>query len=414
MLAWAAMIQRHTHPWVFLVLGSPFGIMSGYLTVTIAWQLSRAGIGVDAIASLIAVSFIPHTTKFLWAPLVDATFNNRGWYFVTGVLSAAGVLAIGLVPPNLHNLGLLTTVVLVSNFAVAVVGMTAQALMLNSVSQDQYGRAGGWFQAGNLGGGGIGGGLGLMLAERMTNPAGPGLVLGAICALCIAPLALVHEPHEDRPLAKIGPALLDVVKGIWHLACSKAGALALVLCFLPIGSGAAGGLWSAVASDWKASADTVAIATGVVAGIIMMAGSIAGGWMCDRMDRKNAYMLFGVAQALCAVGMAALPHTERWYIVMTSAYSFVTGLTYAGFTAFVLEAMGTGGAATKFSLYASLSNTPIAYMTKVDGWAHGKFGPSGMLYGEAIAGAIGLVFFLLVRETITRGRLGAHRLRDHV
>ncbi len=405
---------RDTHPWVFLVLGSPFGLMSGYLTVTIAWQLAQAGVGVGPIAALVAASLVPHTTKFLWAPIVDATLDNKRWYFFSTVLSAAGVVTMGLVPANAHGLALLTTVAVVSNFAAAVVGMTAQALMLNSVAPEKYGRAGGWFQAGNLGGGGIGGGLGLILAQRMGDPAGPAYVLGAISLLCLAPLPLVHEAKEERPLARVGPALVGVTRDIWHLACSKAGLLALILCFLPIGSGAASGLWSAVASDWKASADTVAIATGIVSGVVMMAGSISGGWISDRMDRKNAYMLYGVVQALCAVAMAMLPRTEQWYVVMTLAYAFATGLTYAGFSGFILESMGSGAAATKFSLYASLSNTPIAYMTTVDGWAHGKFGPGGMLYAEAIAGAIGLLFFLAVRAAVLRGRLGAHRLRDHV
>lgn len=407
-------MTRYTHPWVFLVLGSPFGIMSGYLTVTIAWQLAQAGIGVGPIAGLVAVSMLPHTTKFLWAPFVDATLSNRRWYAITGALSALGVVAMGLVPADMAHLPLLTTVTLVANFACAVVGMTAQALMLTSVPPEQYGRAGGWFQAGNLGGSGVGGGLGLILAEHMSLRAGPGLVLGAICALCLAPLALVHEPPEHRPFARVGPALLGVARDIWHLARSKPGALALVLSFLPIGSGAAAGLWSAVAGDWKASAATVAIATGVVSGVVMMVGSIAGGWLCDRMDRKNAYLMFGVVQASCAVVMAVLPHTELWYIVMTLAYAFATGLTYAGFSAFVLESMGAGGAATKFSLYASLSNTPIAYMTSIDGWAHGKFGPAGMLFAEAIAGTIGLLFFVAVRATVLRGALGTHRLRDEV
>jgi predicted MFS family arabinose efflux permease len=208
--------------------------------------------------------------------------------------------------------------------------------------------------------------------------------------------------------------LVGVGKDIWHLAQSKPGLLALILCFLPIGSGAASGLWSAVAGDWQASANTVALATGVVSGVITAGGCLIGGWICDRMDRKNAYMLFGVAQGLAAVAMALLPHSEFWYIVMTSVYSLVTGLTYAGFTAFVLEAMGLGAAATKFSLYASLSNAPIAYMTSVDGWAHGRFGASGMLYAEAIAGTIGLLCFVMVRATVKRGALGARLLREHI
>ena len=75
-------------------------------------------------------------------------------------------------------------------------------------------------------------------------------------------------------------------------------------------------------------------------------------------------------------------------------YAFITGLTYAGFSAFVLEAMGLGAAATKFSLFASLSNMPIAYMTSIDGWAYERWGAAGMLFTEAVMGAVGLVLFL--------------------
>ncbi len=75
-------------------------------------------------------------------------------------------------------------------------------------------------------------------------------------------------------------------------------------------------------------------------------------------------------------------------------YAFITGLTYAGFSAFVLEAMGLGAAATKFSLFASLSNMPIAYMTSIDDWAYERWGAAGMLFTEAAIGAAGLVLFL--------------------
>jgi hypothetical protein len=92
--------------------------------------------------------------------------------------------------------------------------------------------------------------------------------------------------------------------------------------------------------------------------------------------------------------MAIAPRTETTYIMFTMIYAVITGLTYAGFSAFVLEAMGLGAAATKYSLFASLSNMPIAYMTSIDGWAHGRWGAAGMLFTEAVMGAVGLVLFL--------------------
>jgi len=112
------------------------------------------------------------------------------------------------------------------------------------------------------------------------------------------------------------------------------------------------------------------------------------------LDRKASYALYGVLQALCAVGMAFASRTETAYVVFTTVYALITGLTYAGFSAFVLEAMGLGAAATKYGLFASLSNTPIACMTLIDGKAYARWGPSGMLLTEAAFGALGLLLFL--------------------
>jgi hypothetical protein len=112
------------------------------------------------------------------------------------------------------------------------------------------------------------------------------------------------------------------------------------------------------------------------------------------MDRQIAYTIFGLLLAVCTVLMAFAPHTELMYIIWTSLYAFITGLSYAGFTAFVFEAIGKGAAATKFTVYASLSNAPIYYMTLVDGWAHTHYGPSGMLNIEAAFGVLGVVIFL--------------------
>ena len=90
------------------------------------------------------------------------------------------------------------------------------------------------------------------------------------------------------------------------------------------------------------------------------------------------------------------------YVLFTLLYALITGLTYAGFTAFVLEAMGLGAAATKYNVYASLSNTPIYYMTTIDGWAHTRWGPGGMLRTEAAFGMAGLLCFLGILALIGR------------
>jgi PAT family beta-lactamase induction signal transducer AmpG len=171
---------------------------------------------------------------------------------------------------------------------------------------------------------------------------------------------------------------------------------------LPIGVGAAQNLWSAVAGDWHASADTVALVNGALGGVISMFGCVAGGYISDKIDRKTAYNLFGIVLAVCAVAMAVFPHTEMMFIVFTVLYAFIMGFCYAAFGAVTLEAIGAGAAATKYNIIAGVSNAPILYQTLIDGWAQSKWGSSGMLWVEAASGVAAVLAYLIFAR-VTRG-----------
>jgi PAT family beta-lactamase induction signal transducer AmpG len=70
----AALAGSHrAAPWVFMVLIMPFGLISGFLTVALAYELNLAGVSAAAIDGLIALSFLPNSRKFLWAPTAAAS-----------------------------------------------------------------------------------------------------------------------------------------------------------------------------------------------------------------------------------------------------------------------------------------------------------------------------------------------------
>jgi PAT family beta-lactamase induction signal transducer AmpG len=388
---------------MFLIV--PFGAMGGYLSIAIGYQLTQAGVSVEQVAGLVAFSYIPQTWKFLWAPVADTTLSRKRWYVLAGLVSALGIFVTGAVPADERSLPLLYAAVLVSNVAVTFLAMASESLMIYNTPPEVHGRAGGWFQAGNLGGNGLGGGAGLWLAQTLPEPWMAGAALAVACALCGAALWFVPEPPPMARAGHYGRMLVAVLKDLWLVARARAGILALLICFLPIGSGAASNLWAAVADDWHASANTVALATGVFSGIVSALGCLAGGYGSDRMDRKTAYALYGLLMAMCTVAMAIAPRTEAMYVVFTMMYAFIQGLTYAGFTAVVLETIGLGAAATKFNVYASLSNMPIAYMTLIDGWAHTRWGAGGLLNVEAAIGVLGIVVFVAVAMALPRRAL---------
>ncbi len=403
----APVLENHkpAHPLIYFFLILPFGVTGGYVTVTFAYLFSKAGISVEAIAALIAASLLPQVIKFLWAPLVDATLSLKKWYILSGIITAAGILATCLLPVKASSLPLLTIIVIVFSVSASFLGIAVNGLAAHDTPDEMKGRVSGYLQAGNLGGGGLGGGAGLWLAQHVSHIWMPAAVLAGACALCCIALFFVKGHPSTVQAESVSKTLENLFKDIWLTLKTRLGVMAMILCFLPLGTGAASNLWAAVAGDWQASANTVALVTGIVSAIITAAGCLLGGWICDKGNRQIAYVVFGLMQAVCAVAMAYVPHTEIMYIIWTSLYAFSLGLAYAGFSAFVFEAIGKGAAATKFTVYASLSNAPIYYMTIVDGWAYTRYGPTGMLNIEAAFEVLGIVLFLALLKYANREKM---------
>ena len=66
---------KQVHPSVFMFLYLPFGVLSGYVTVTLGYLLTNAGIPLVQVAPIVSVGLLPNILKFLWAPLID-TYEN--------------------------------------------------------------------------------------------------------------------------------------------------------------------------------------------------------------------------------------------------------------------------------------------------------------------------------------------------
>ncbi len=399
--------RRFPHPAIFAILMYPFGAVSGYLGVAIEYDLGHNGVALEVIGEIIAISLVPNVWKFLWAPVLDITLTPRIWYTSSALVTAIGVLWMGLIPPDNESIRAMKWVVFLASLAVTFNGMTVDIISAHTSPPEQKGRFGGWMQVGNLAGGGIGGGLALWLSQNLSQRWMAGAVIAVTILAC--PLTLMFVPKIVRVTAETAVPVLrrvgEVARESWALARSRAGAMAILVLFLPLGTGAASGLWSAVAGDWSASVDAVALVNGVWSGVLAGVGCLVGGFFCDRMDRKWSYAVFGLMQAACAVAMALAPHTQLMYIVFTLLYSVTAGLTYASFSALTLEAIGVGAAATKYNLLASLSNFPIQYMTLIDGSAHTHWGASGMLFTEAGIGLAGVVVYVIVSRIVLKPKM---------
>jgi MFS transporter, PAT family, beta-lactamase induction signal transducer AmpG len=117
------------------------------------------------------------------------------------------------------------------------------------------------------------------------------------------------------------------------------------------------------------------VATGV--------GAVAGGYVCDRMNRRTAYVLFGVLGGVTAAVAALTPKTPECFLIFVLSYQAALGMAYAAYAAANLEAIGGGAAATKYTLFASAANLPVAFlMPPLDGWMNTRFGVNALLWTE--------------------------------
>jgi MFS family permease len=149
----------------------------------------------------------------------------------------------------------------------------------------------------------------------------------------------------------------------------------------------------------------VALTGGVITGVVSGVAALFGGYVCDWIDRRTAYCLFGVLIAVEVMVTAFLPRSPEVWIVASVLYQALVAATYAAYSAVVLEVIGRGAAATKFNLMASVANVPVTLMPIVDGTLHDRHGTNAMFYGEAglsVAAAVIFGFIVLASGRLLR------------
>jgi MFS transporter, PAT family, beta-lactamase induction signal transducer AmpG len=397
------------HPIAWTILYLPFGALYGFGSVALTNLASQRGIPISEAALIIASGMMINWLKWLWAPVVDITLTPRAWYVLSAVSSGVGVFAMSAVPLDRQHFPLLIFIVAAANFVSSIVGMAVEAIIAGSIPPHQAGRVSAWFQAGNLGGIGIGGGLGLYMLVHLPEEWMSGAIMGVLFFACCA--ALVFTPEVPSHHRGRGPwmAVHGVIGDLRTMLRTKGGLQSAILCVLPVGTGAAQGVLTqdAVAKYWGAGSDQVALTQGVLSGVVTAAGCFIGGFLCQRFHPRVAYAGIGLILAVIAVAMGVAPHGPMDYVVWSMIYALGIGLAYAAFTAVVLDAMGPGSGATKYNIFASLSNFPIWWLGLLLGYVAEKGGHRGapwMLFTEAALGVAGVVVFAMAARTIQKAK----------
>ena len=160
----------------------------------------------------------------------------------------------------------------------------------------------------------------------------------------------------------------------------------LLLLVAPVGSGAALNLLPAVDSHYGVGANGVLWVNGLAGGLVLSLGSLLATLLPGAWDRRLTYAGAGFLNALASLSLMA-GDRPAVYFTGTVFYLVTTGFCYARFLALVMEVLGPGthGTSTRYSLFQSAGNLPIAYVLWLDGIGFQHFGTNG-LFGADAAG----------------------------
>ena len=376
--------------------GLPFGFFSQALPVI----LRKDGLSLAALggANLLA---LPWVAKFLWAPLVDSYGASRfgarrGWIVPLQVATVVLMLAVSQIAPASH-LTVLFVAVFLANLLAASQDIATDALAIDLLDVRERGLGNGVQVAGYRVGMIVGGGLLLLVFERLGWQRAF-VVLALLLACASLPIWLHREPPAPRRANR------KVQFGsIWR-ALARPG----MRGFLPVlfsykaGDALGTSMLRPYLVDRGQSLAEIGFTLGTVGFVAGLVGALLGGALSTRSSRRTSLLAFALLHALslglyglCALGMGGDP-----FLLFAIVAEHLTGgmATAALFTA-MMDHAEPDSAATDYTVQSSA--------VLAAGLLCGA--PSGLLaealgYGAhfAISACIGLLAALVVAMCVPR------------
>lgn len=381
--------RKHPPPWLFVFGGTAYGVTGTFAAQIMPNASEHAGINVGNIGWFGTLMLVPSWFQFMIAPIVDAGLPRKHWQVLMAAISAVCLLAACEISIKDHT-NIYLAFAVASAVSAALISASNGALIAVTMPDEHRGAASAWYNVGNLSGGGISGALALYMLGHNVPSIWIGLTVASITLLPALMMLLVIEPPGDH-LKRFRDVLGKTTREVANAMSTRSALTGLLMSLSPVGTCALINYFAGMTKDYGASPNVVTWVSGVGSIAFPAIGALAGGYLADRYNRRILYLSTGVMTAICALVMAASPRVEATYAIGVCAYNLITGMSYAVFTAFILETIGDGGtsAATRYTIYNSAANFAIGYVGLIDTRFHDDYGIAGVLVCDALLNVTG-------------------------
>ncbi len=346
-----------------------------------AWMASEnVDLRVIGIFSLVG---LPYTLKVCWSPLLDRYSpgflgRRRGWIFITQLLLAAGIIALGFSSPA-------TLPWAVASLALAVAFFSAsQDIVVDAYRADVLpDRERGAGAATSVVGYRIAmltsGALALVLSDHVPWNRVYGLMGCLMLANTLWTLA-APEPAGGNDSAAAPRTLKDAVWEPLRAYFHRSGAVEMLFFIMvfKLGDAIAGAMTTPFLLDLgftRTDVGTVNKAFGLLSTIL---GTLAGGGIISRIGIHRSLWIFAFLQAVSNFAFTGLALLGKNYPAMVAAIGIENvcgGLGTAAFIAFLMSLCDRRFTATQYALLSSLmavtrvlAGAPTGFMVESMGW----------------------------------------------
>jgi MFS transporter, PAT family, beta-lactamase induction signal transducer AmpG len=361
------------------LLGSLYfsqGLPFGFFTQALPVMLRKQGfsLGEIGLASLLSA---PWALKFVWAPAVDrysfSRIGHRKSWIVPLQLTAVALLAILGSSADASSMTALMAAVLLLNLVAATQDIATDGLAVDLLSPTERGLANGIQVAGYRVGMIVGGGLLLILHDRLGSR-GTFLWMAALTAFATIPIIVAHEPARRSHAAK-RPSLHT------HFL-RRPGAMRLLglIVTYKAGDAFATGMLRPFLADAGLSLADIGWLLGTVGFVAGLVGALCGGALVNRLGRRRSLVAFGLLQAATVAGYAYLaigtPSRVALY-ALCGAEHFAGGMATAALFTCMMDWCSRETSATDYTVQASAVVIATGLASAVAGFSAQAFGYFG-------------------------------------
>ncbi len=391
------------------------GIPWGFVVITLAAWLGERGLGTDEIGSLMALSTLPWSFKWLLGPVIDGVRlpggRRRPYIVLAQGMMVATIAAMLAIPDLTQSTQALAVAIFVHNCFGAMQDVAVDALAVDLLHEDERGRANGLMYGSKYLGGAIGGaGLAHVIAAHGMRSAL--LVQTALlCAIGLLPLLLREGERVGRAVEASEKRILELfvdLRRAFSLRATAVGALLALAVQIAVGIlSPVEAVFFTQKLGWT-SEDYTSV-TGGWAIACGLAGSIGGGWLADRLGHKRLVVTAGLLLATCWAVFGNVPALWPMRPVVTVlllAQSFLQALVSVGLFALFMDISWPRVAATQFTAYMALLNLSATLGHKLAGPLDAWLDFGGLYALAAAVQIMALVLILPIDPHQTRATLG--------